>query len=70
MVLNQNHLFDIQESQFTCFASCNIDNIWIPVFPVIFGIFDHDGGQYFCYKLKYPCDACITQYAWPEIDDP
>jgi hypothetical protein len=32
-------------------------------------IFDHGGGQRFEYKLKYPCDTFITQYASPEIDD-
>jgi len=45
LVLDQNRLFDIQESQFACFAGCDIDNIWIHVFPLIICIFDLGGGQ-------------------------
>jgi len=45
MVLNQNRLFDIHESQFVCFLGCETDNIWIHIFPLLMSIFDHGGGQ-------------------------
>jgi len=44
-------------------------NILIHVFLLMICIFDHGGGQLFNYKLKYPCDAFITQSAPPAIDD-
>ena len=70
MVLNQNRLFDIQESQFACFACGEIDNILIHVFLLMICIFDLRGGQQFNYKLKCPCDAFIIRSASPPIDDP
>jgi hypothetical protein len=45
IVLNQNRLFNIQESHFACFAGCEIDNIWIHVSPSVISIFDYGGGQ-------------------------
>ena len=45
IAVNQNRLFDIQESDFACFECCDIDNILIHVFRLLICIFDHGGGQ-------------------------
>ena len=43
--LNQYRSLDIHESQFACFLGCDIDNVWIHIFPLLISIFDHGGGQ-------------------------
>ena len=45
IVLNQNGIFNIQDSDCACFAGYDVDNIWIHVFPSIICIFDGGGGR-------------------------
>jgi len=70
IVLDQDRLFDIEKSHFACYVSCEINNILSLVSLLMICIFDHWGGQWFNYMLKYPCNAFITPSASPAIDEP
>jgi len=52
---------------FSYFAVCDINHFGVCVSLFMFCIFVDEGGQYFCYNLKYPCNAWIIQYARPKI---
>jgi hypothetical protein len=67
--INQNRLLDIHESNFAFYLGCEIDNIPINVFSSLNSISHPEGGQWFNYRLKYPCDTFITEYDFHEIHD-